>query len=550
MESEVSKFTSSFWKFEGRAVETESVEAIFALARDPAVVSKLEATLYDLSTPSSPNYGKWLTKDQLVEQFAPPKEYAQVVMDFLASYGLAGRVSELGDKVFAKIPAHLANDMFQTEFGRFRSVDDDKVVLLRVTKPYSLPKDVARVVALVDDIMRFPSIRRSRIEVAPVEQPVYLNSSVGAAPFGNTCPTKCASFTTPAVLEAQYNYSPLTTTPNAKSQVAVAEFQFQYWDQADLDSFNTNCGTKVSLDSTIGGNNEKICNTGCVESLLDIEYIGAIIAPIPLTTLYSGTYSLLNWADQIQTLNPFIWVHSVSYGNDEIQQTSNDYMYQSNTQFMQAGVLGISILFASGDQGVWGRTGPGAVFNPDFPGGSPYITVVGGTDLATKSVVGPETTWSCGGGGFSDTFPIPAYQASQVASYLANPAAKLPAASYFNSSGRAYPDVSALGGQVNSYCVVTGGTYKGVAGTSAACPVVAGLIGRLNDVRFNAGKTALGFLNPFIYATAGPAGCFNDVKDGSTNFCNAGYPGLAAIAGWDPATGWGTPNYGCLAGLM
>lgn len=134
MESEVNKFTSSFWKFEGRAVETESVEAIFALARDPAVVSKLEATLYDLSTPSSPNYGKWLTKDQLIEQFAPPKDYAQVVMDFLASYGLAGRVSELGDKVFVKIPAHLANDMFQTEFGRFRSVDDDKVVLLRVTK--------------------------------------------------------------------------------------------------------------------------------------------------------------------------------------------------------------------------------------------------------------------------------------------------------------------------------------------------------------------------------------------------------------------------------
>jgi hypothetical protein len=79
----------------------------------------------------------------------------------------------------------------------------------------------------------------------------------------------------------------------------------------------------------------------------------------------------------------------------------------------QTGALGISILFVSGDQGVWGRTGPGAVFNPDFPGGSPYITVVGGTDLATKSVVGPETTWSCGGGGFSDTFPIPAYQAAK-----------------------------------------------------------------------------------------------------------------------------------------
>jgi hypothetical protein len=74
----------------------------------------------------------------LIEPSPAPKKYAQVVMIFLVSYVLAcllaERASELGDKVFAKIPAHLANNMFQTEFGRFRSVDDDKVVLLRVTK--------------------------------------------------------------------------------------------------------------------------------------------------------------------------------------------------------------------------------------------------------------------------------------------------------------------------------------------------------------------------------------------------------------------------------
>ena len=50
-------------------------------------------------------------------------------------------------------------------------------------------------------------------------------------------------------------------------------------------------------------------------------------------------------------------VHSVSYGNDEVQQTSTDYMYSVNEQLALIAGQGISVLFASGDQGVWGRTG-------------------------------------------------------------------------------------------------------------------------------------------------------------------------------------------------
>ena len=41
-------------------------------------------------------------------------------------------------------------------------------------------------------------------------------------------------------------------------------------------------------------------------------------------------------------------------------------------------------------------------------------------------------------------------------------------------SGRAYPDVSALAGQKNPYCICSWSIYMGVAGTSAASPVVAG----------------------------------------------------------------------------
>merc|ERR1711935_602349 len=123
--------------------------------------------------------------------------------------------------------------------------------------------------------------------------------------------------------------------------------------------------------------------------------------------------SLLDWANTLNSMTDAPLVVSVSYGNDEVQQSSKQYMYTCNTAFMKAGARGISILFASGDQGVCGRSGCGlfmhARFHPDFPAGSPYITAVGGTDFAGTSI-GNETAWSGSGGGFSDTFAVPYWQ--------------------------------------------------------------------------------------------------------------------------------------------
>merc|ERR1712059_219977 len=150
--------------------------------------------------------------------------------------------------------------------------------------------------------------------------------------------------------------------------------------------------------------------------------------------------------------------------------------------------MGVSVLFASGDQGVVGRTGKtkDGKYHPDFPAASPYITAVGGTDLATKSVIGAEQAWSDGGGGFSDHFSLPEYQAEAVTAYLkkTDDAALTPPDSAFTRTGRGYPDVAAMAGTANPYCVaasLTGVTSNmvGVGGTSAAAPVVAGLFARL-----------------------------------------------------------------------
>jgi hypothetical protein len=58
-----------------------------------------------------------------------------------------------------------------------------------------------------------------------------------------------------------------------------------------------------------------------------VRYIEAVAAPIPLTVINSISYSLLDWATNLNNDASPAWVQSVSYGNDECQQTSDEYMY-------------------------------------------------------------------------------------------------------------------------------------------------------------------------------------------------------------------------------
>merc|ERR1719215_2123066 len=310
---------------------------------------------------------------------------------------------------------------------------------------------------MVGELLQFPRLRLKSLS----------KLSSGAAGLPNGCAASaCNGMVTPQVLVERYKLPSLRNVSNTRNSMAVAEFQGQYFKDSDLSSFSTSCHRNVKVDKIIGGNQQE----AGVESELDIEYIKAVAPDVPLTVVYSDEYSLLDWVNKLSSMSDAPLVHSVSYGNDEVQQSSTQYMNTCNTAFMKAGVRGISILFASGDQGVCGRSGCGlfthARFHPDFPAASPYITAVGGTDFAQKGVIGDETTWSDGGGGFSDNFPIPDWQKAAVAAYKASPDADLPPSNLWNNTGRGYPDVAALGGQVNPYCVATGGSFQGVAGTS------------------------------------------------------------------------------------
>lgn len=546
-EVKVHNATTSSWFVHSKPAADSIVTLTVPLKLQAARRELLEKTLLEVSDPASIKYGMHLKHNQIAKLLAVPDEQVDRVRNFFKVAGASAvEVSPTKDVLTVAISIEAAEAALSTTLNVFSHHQKKSLRIVRASKTYSLPADIAADVLMVGELLQFPQLRQvKRVAedfsfAVTVDDPEDFPS--GCASIG------CNGKVTPTVLALRYNLPNSTGVPVAGNSMAVAEFQGQFYKTTDLTTFSTSCQVKVDVDTQIGTNR----NTAGIEAELDIEYIKSVAPAVPLTVVYDASYSLLSWANQITTLTNPPLVHSVSYGNDESQQTSVAYMESCNTAFMKAGTMGLSILFASGDQGVCGRSGCGLFkvkrFHPDFPAASPYITAVGGTDFVKRGVIGDEMAWTDGGGGFSDTFPIPAWQEVAVGAYKGNPDADLPDASLWNNTGRGYPDIAALGGQVNPYCICANGRFEGVAGTSAACPVAAGVFARLNGIRLSAGKAPLGFLNPFIYM-AGPKGGFHDVQTGKITG-NTQNIGFSATDGWDAATGWGTPSFDVLSTLV
>jgi len=316
----------------------------------------------------------------------------------------------------------------------------------------------------------------------------------------------------------------------------------QFYDDKDLQSFFTkldpaSVGRNVTV---IGPNNQSSPGT---EAQLDIEYVMAMGQNIP-TTFWSGPGSSdvinepwLEWLQNVSSAPTVPWVISASYGDWE-HTVTYEYAVRCNTEFQKNGARGVSFLASSGDGGVAGAQSRSCThFSAVWPAASPYVTAVGGT---TNS---PETSASFSGGGFSDYWDRPAYQTADVKNYFAV-ATNLPDPSNYNQTGIGFPDVAF---QAETFQIVIRGVTEPVSGTSCSSPSLAGLIALLNDVRFQAGKASLGWLNPWIYSANGRTG-WNDITTGNNPGC--GTKGFFAAPGWDPVTGFGTPNYPKLKSLV
>ena len=102
---------------------------------------------------------------------------------------------------------------------------------------------------------------------------------------------------------------------------------------------------------------------------------------------------------------------------------------------------------------------------------------------------------------------------------------------HINPAQRAVPDLSAYDDDI---AIVQGGVMTALSGTSAACPMVAGVLSSINAALAAAGhKTTLGFVNPFLYANEA---AFFDITLGNNR-------GIAAVKGYDPVSGLGAFDF-------
>jgi kumamolisin len=265
------------------------------------------------------------------------------------------------------------------------------------------------------------------------------------------------------------------------------------------------------------------------EVLLDIEVAGAN-APKAKVLVYFAPNTDAGFVDAVGAAlhgtggKPSII--SISWGSAESEWTSQG-IQALDQAFQDAAALGVTVCAASGDGGSSDGVSDGLA-HVDYPASSQYVLGCGGTRLnASGGKITSQVAWDdlpnggATGGGVSDVFPLPAWQAGAGVPPSVNPGRRV---------GRGVPDVSGDADPRTGYSVLVDGQQITVGGTSAVAPLWTGLLALINQ---GVGKP-VGYINPLLYQKAtGPA--FDDIVSGT----NGAY---TARSGWDACTGWGSPD--------
>ncbi len=304
--------------------------------------------------------------------------------------------------------------------------------------------------------------------------------------------------------------------------------------------------TTVRIDGAT--NHPTNANSADGEVMLDIE-VAAAVAPKAHIAVYfapntdKGFLDAITMAIHDNVNKPSVL--SISWGNPEKNWTKQA-MTSFDAAFQTAAVLGVTICAAAGDAGSGDENpdqlaqlgaAPDGLAHADFPASSPFALGCGGTKLAASGgKIASEAVWnedpkrSATGGGVSDAFPLPSYQAGAGVPASANPG---------KHKGRGVPDVSGDADPASGYLTRVDGEEGVIGGTSAVAPLWAGLVALCNQKL----SAPAGFINPLLYGPGGGKAVCRDITQGN----NGAYQ---AKAGWDPCTGWGSPEGTKLLALL
>ncbi|PSK33926.1 Protease KEX1 [Elsinoe australis] len=589
--------TSHQWQRRDRAVPAHVIPIDIALRERN--IENTARYVEDVSDPKSPNFGKHWSSEKIANVFSAHDDSKEAVLQWLEESGVdRARVALSTGHNWVRFNGTIkeAEDLFATEYWHYRHQFSGRIRL--ACDSYSLPQhmrrhiDFAMPTVQLDGIEPVANVRQARDLLARFPG----GAKLGSQPCGSLITIDClrelykfGPGNTSAVGNeigigewADYLYEP-------DLPIFYKNFSSPEIPADTVPEF-------ISIDGGLRANLTTVAQGSGVESALDFQSIYSIVYPQKVR-LYQvgdgvnvdsvGTFNI--WLDALDgsyctyqggdqpyvdpaypdpndNLSgyqgplqcggaPLSNVLSVSYGQIE-GALPEFYQRRQCTEWAKLALQGVSVIYASGDSGVANRFNAGypnsclngdpdqlyvdvngTRYSPSFPVNCPYITAVGATTLNGADVASGERAVSSfgSGGGFSNIFEAPAYQADVVAAFQSQYGPDY-GPNVYNNTGKArgFPDVSAIGLNV---ATVFNGSTLGVGGTSASAPIFAGIVTLLNEARLAIGKGPVGFLNPTLYANPD---AFNDITIGSNPGCGTG--GFNATPGWDPVTGLGTPN--------
>ncbi len=434
------------------------------------------------------------------------------------------------------------------------------------TVPAALAGEVQAVLGL-DSLSPFQVAGQGRPAVVPpvtVAQSVYYFQGSAFTPLG---------------IQTAYDMTPVYQTvygTGSTIDIVIANAV----DPSDIATFDQTFGLPsfpLNQIAAEGGTVPVNFSVGSDEATLDVEWSHAM-APGATIDVYESPD--LSNPDLVQALDEAVSQHqsnviSMSWGAPEAFSPPA-VLDVADSIFAEGAAEGITFLAAAGDAGAQDQVNNG-VTTPivEFPASDPYVTAVGGTYLTptANGAYGGETTWnslegyddytrlgltneptsSGGGGGFSTVFPAPPWQAAaNVTNWQAD-------GHVYNPAGmRGVPDVSLNSG--NMMLKVVGGQLSGSEGTSFATPIWAGFVDLVDQALTLQNRPPLGDLAPVIYGlhAADPTlfygasdALFHDVTVGTNDVVDTAPPYYyPAAPGWDPATGWGSPDFANLFAVL
>ncbi|KAF8263243.1 peptidase S8/S53 domain-containing protein [Lactarius quietus] len=536
------------------------------IALKPHRENALIDALYEVSDPRNPRYGAHLSKEQVAEIVAPHIDTLGLVNSWLEHSGISFSISAThggGWLTVPTVPVSTANDLLGASYQLYRYSGTNKTILRTIG--YELPMALHAHVQTVVPTTHFspPRILQQTLLKRSKEDAVTITNSTSREPVlssrngdggDDDDANNHKDDVTVNTLRRLYETQEYVPSATDKSLFAVVGFVDDVPSQTDLTLFMNEyrADTKdatFTLKEINGGTSE--ASKPSDEADMNVQYALGMAYPIPLVYCSVGgdldwdpiTYkpikgdSDLEWLDYVLDLSKVPQTISISYGNDE-QILPQEYTQALCDLFALLGARGVSVLLASGDDGVGKgdcKDDSGQVlFRPTFPASCPWVTSVGGTSLRTDVKLEDEVAAELSGGGFSSHFLRQEYQDILVPDFLEKLGSEY--AGLYNVAGRGIPDISS---QALEIVIIQGGVPYVVDGTSAAVVIAASIISLLNDHQLANGRKPLGFLNPWLYGQ-GITG-LNDITSGTNPGCKT--EGFSATVGWDPVTGLGTPRF-------